>query len=390
MQTRRSLLGQAAAALLAADCRAQPATGDYDSLFDDFYARVPVVGLQGAIVEQGVVRWSRAAGFSDAERRIAMDADTAMNIASVTKTITAAAVLLLTERERIHLDSDISAYLPFAVRNPFHPKEPITARHLLTHTSSIADGPAYGRSYACSTDVPGLREWLVSFCADGHNYSPWSPGTNFSYSNVGFGLLGLMVETVSGQAFAAFCEREVFVPLAMRNSAVGTPKRRAAVDYTLGMPESSGRVMGNGRPLGVRGRTYSANCAYSFPTAPDGLLYTSANDFARFVAAMLATISNPGHSLLRPETLASIFREQFPKAGRPAPFPLMQGLCWYAVSAPDGAQVWMHSGADPGVRTIAMLHRPTSSGVVLFANTAPADGLNEAAGALLRRAARRH
>jgi len=78
-----------------------------------------------------------------------MRADTLINVGSVTKTTICTAVMQQWERKKFSLDDDVNAYLSFRVRNPAYPELPMTFRQLLTHTSSIADGPAYDRSYAC-------------------------------------------------------------------------------------------------------------------------------------------------------------------------------------------------------------------------------------------------
>ena len=134
-----------------------------------------------------------------------MTADTVLNVASISKTFTNAAVLQLWEDGRIDLDDDVNRYLPFRLVHPRHPGTAITFRHLLTHTASIGDGEAYDSSYACGDPAVSLGDWIEGYLVAGGKYYDAEesfldaePGETYSYSNVGFGLLGFLVEHISG------------------------------------------------------------------------------------------------------------------------------------------------------------------------------------------------
>jgi CubicO group peptidase (beta-lactamase class C family) len=191
-------------------------------------------------------------------------------------------------------------------------------------------------------------------------------------------VLGLVVEVAGGRPFSEFCVREIFGPLDMSATSFEPWTTGAqAVLYTLATTQGERVVREDRRsPVVWRGARYIANCRYAFPNFPDGLLRTSVRQFARFVRA-----------LLRPGAADEMFRAQMPEASRPASWPAAQGLAWYAVEGPRGL-IWLHTGADPGVRTVAMCSPRRRIAALLFANTAPAEGLPELAGACLRRAAR--
>jgi CubicO group peptidase (beta-lactamase class C family) len=389
--TRRTLLIQAVM-LAASGGKAHAQNSLYDAIVGAEFAKSNLVGLQAGVIEHGAAAWSGAYGFADAQDSAAMTPDTVINIASVSKTVTAAAVMRLVERHLLGLDDDVNSHLPFAVHNPYYDTYPITVRSLLAHTSSINDSPEYARSYVCGTPRASLADWLKDYLVPGgaiyskQNFHPWPAGEKFAYSNVAFGVLGCVVETVSGRAFSDFCDAEIFQPLGMARTSVGPAKvsDNLAVDYTLLAKVGAGeRVLPDTRrgPFELKGATYLANCTYNFPTASDGLVRTSVRDFAQFVCAILGT-----KELLQRSTRDTMFSEQFPRAEHPSARPVIQGLAWYAVRAPDGSLVWLHTGTDPGVATVAMLHRPTRSAVVMFANSAPADGLSDLAGSCLRAA----
>src|SRR5206468_3783671 len=116
---------------------------------DQVLAEARGPGMACAIVGPGQVRWSRGFGLADLERQQPMVADTLINVGSVSKTVTATALMQLWEQNRFGLQDDVARYLPFALRNPRFPEIPITFEQLLTHRSSIKDNwPTYDRTWA--------------------------------------------------------------------------------------------------------------------------------------------------------------------------------------------------------------------------------------------------
>ena len=188
-------------------------------------------GIAACVVRGDQIDWSAGYGWADIAGKKPMTPDTIQNIASVSKTITATAIMQLWEEKRFGLDDDVGEYFPFPIRNPRFPFTAITIRQLLTHTSSITDGPAYEPSYACGDPTMSLMDWLQTyFDPVGSNYDaennflPWPPGTlnppdePDSYSNLAFGLLGGLVEITSDQPFAEYCQQRIFDPLAMHDT----------------------------------------------------------------------------------------------------------------------------------------------------------------------------
>ena len=114
-----------------------------------------IPGLAACIVKSGRIVWSKGYGWSDIKKQLAMDPNrTVQNIGSISKTVTATAAMQLWEKGKFELDDDINHYLPFPVRNPLHADKLISFRSLLTHRSSIADGPAYGVATRAAIRTP--------------------------------------------------------------------------------------------------------------------------------------------------------------------------------------------------------------------------------------------
>jgi CubicO group peptidase (beta-lactamase class C family) len=215
--------------------------------------RQGVPAVSAAIVKRGAVVWARAFGQANVERRVPATTDTIFALASVTKTVTGVALMQLHEAGLVDLDADVSTYLPFAVSHPLHPARPITLRALMSHTASINDTTVWmasgamgsGLGYAGGDPTVNLtyacREYL---CPGGvyhsvENYHEWQPTQGYSYSNVGIALVGLVVQTVSGEDFYEYCYSHVLRPLGMTESfwrysdmqAARFPMERLAMPY---------------------------------------------------------------------------------------------------------------------------------------------------------------
>ncbi len=356
-------------------------------------------GLAACVVKNNDIAWSEGYGWADIEQQIPMSPDTLMNIGSISKTVTATAIMQLWEEGRFRLDDNINSHLPFTVRNPFHPSEPITFRQLLTHTSSLDDGPSYRQSYSCGDPKISLRTWVEEYLTPGGahydeagNFHDWKPGEEFDYCNVAFGLLGYLVEAMSGSSFGDYCRANIFEPLGMKETSwylanLNTAKH--AVPYTyVSNGEMRGRLVqedgeARGAPIG---EGYLRNCLYSFPNLPDGLLRTSVHQLAHFLRTYINNGSYEDRRLLQETTVRRILTSQLdqsmlPDEGRGL------GLAWYHWGADSCDLRWGHTGGDPGITT-RMLFRPADGvGVIVFTNSGQGWGVEEIAKRLLQEAA---
>lgn len=182
-----------------------------------------LMGMSVTVVAHDSVIFSQGFGTADWGRGIAVTDSTQYRIASISKSVAATALMLLYEQGLFHLDDDVSSYLGFALRNPNFPTAPITFRMLLAHTSSIQDGTGYGAfstaSFAADPPPP-LSSMLVAgrpyFTANMFRSEP--PGTFFAYSNVNYGVVGTLVERISGERFDVYCRQHILEPLGLAGS----------------------------------------------------------------------------------------------------------------------------------------------------------------------------
>ncbi len=224
-----------------------------------------------SVVKDGALFFAKGYGFADREKRVPVDPEkTLFRPGSVSKLFTWTAVMQLVERGQLDLDADINDYLrEFQIPDTY--PEPITMRHLLTHTPGFEDG-GLGYLFVRSADeIVPLSDSLKA-------HIPWRvrpPGTYSAYSNYGTALAGLVVANISGMPFNEYVEKNIFEPLGMENSTFREP-----------LPERIADNMATGydREKGVYKKE---DFEFISNFGPAGALSSSATDMARFMIAHL-------------------------------------------------------------------------------------------------------
>jgi CubicO group peptidase (beta-lactamase class C family) len=178
-------------------------------LADVVAGRTPATpGLSGLVVvvadRSGLVR---AQAFGDAvigERALAPD--TPIRVASISKLVVAIGVMRLVEAGKVDLDSDVSRWLGWPLRNPAFPDAAISLRQLLSHTAGIEDGPGYS--------LPLGADIRSALAAPAH-WAAAAPGGRFSYANLNYGIAATVMEAASGERFDRLMTRLVLAPLGL-------------------------------------------------------------------------------------------------------------------------------------------------------------------------------
>jgi len=208
--------------LAASLCSAQNWNDILSSRLQKIRTQYSLVGISVAAIKNGKIVAVGSAGLADIGRSIAVTENTMYRIASISKTVTATALLQLYEQGKFSLDEDVSPYLGFTLRNPSYPDVPITFRMLLSHTSSVQDGGGYNGFLTASTGTnpPPISTVLVP----GGTYftsNIWRsnrPGTYFAYTNLGFCIVGTLVEAISRERFDQYCLNHILKPLGLQGS----------------------------------------------------------------------------------------------------------------------------------------------------------------------------
>lgn len=192
----------------------------FDNLLCD--PEIPVLGYAFSIIKDGKIAYERQNGFrridtDNLENNLPMERDTRYRIASISKVFTAIAVMQLADQGKINVDDDISNYIGFSIRNPYYPDIMITVRQIMSHTSSIRDGSAYSIPHDVHIKECFIPEGKYFGNAE-HFAAPeegkdTSPGKYYVYSNLNFGILGTVVERLSGERFDHYMRKHVLLPL---------------------------------------------------------------------------------------------------------------------------------------------------------------------------------
>jgi len=194
-----------------------------DTKLKNIKQKYNLVGMTVAVVRDTSVIFAIGYGKRDVSRNLPMEADTQYRIASISKMVSATALMKLYDEGKFQLDDDISDYLGYSFRNPNFPDQKITFRKLMAHTSSIRDGSKYHTflSKGYSSDNPPSIEELFLKSGDYYAADIWaskSPNSNyFQYANANYGVVASLVEILSGKRFDQYCREELFAPLNMKS-----------------------------------------------------------------------------------------------------------------------------------------------------------------------------
>jgi CubicO group peptidase (beta-lactamase class C family) len=287
-----------------------------------------------AVMKDGEVIFQKGYGYIDVEKRIPVDAATSMfRPGSISKLFTWISVMQLAEQGKLDIDADVNDYVTqFKVKDTF-PGQPITLRHILTHTPGFEDG-ALG--YLIINDPNRIMPLAESL----EKYQPTRvvpPGTRVAYSNWATALAGLIVANVSGEDFNAYVENHIFKPLGMTHSTFREP-----------LPAEL-------EPYMAKAYKYAAGKYVELPYeiianfGPAGAAAVSAPDMANFARALLGGGELNGARILKPETLQQMLDEGF------AHDPRARGMGLGFIKRDFGGHDFQNFGHDGGT-TIFLSH----------------------------------
>ncbi len=185
-----------------------------DSVITALSTKYKIPGGGVAITDNGKVAFQSVFGFTKVENKEIAMPNSKFRLASVTKIFTAIGVMQLVERGKINLDNPVENYLTdLKIQSPNF-KNPISIRHLLTHTSGLTDDILNNSSCA---ETPSQQTLIALINEEVHAIQP---GYIFNYSNIGYGLLGIVIERISGMSYADYVQKNIFNPLGMTSTAV--------------------------------------------------------------------------------------------------------------------------------------------------------------------------
>ncbi len=321
--------------------------GSVEAVIDAEMPGSGVPGVAYAVVADGEVTSTGARGVVEAGTGRAVTADTPFQAGSITKSVTALAVMQLVEAGQVDLDAAVSQYLDGFSGQP---AGAVTVRQLLSHTSGFSTL----QGNAAHTDATGGPDELARLVDRLATLAPaYGPGERWEYSNTNYQILGRLVEVVSGQDYQAYVTDRILQPVGMADSFV------ADGEVHEEMATGHRPWFGTKRPLAEQ-RTDRA-------TAPQGGLVASAHDLALYLAMMM----NGQDDVLSADGKAQMMRPASPAS----PF---YGLGWFIdidIDIDNGT-VW-HSGSTPGFESLATMAPAEGDGVVVLVNAGSGIGFGE-------------
>jgi CubicO group peptidase (beta-lactamase class C family) len=328
--------------------------------------KIPSVAI--AVVKNDKIVWQRTLGFADVRSQMRPDPDTVYCWFSLTKLVTASAIMQLCEQGKIGLDSPVHDYLPYFSLQNGSSESKVTVHHLLTHSSGLSDKEWHAaRWYRLATEPePDPEVWLSRLLS---RYSKLrsKPGEKFSYSNVGFAVLGEVISKMSGKSYEEYVKENILEPLGMLhtdfviNSAMGS---NVAVGYER--PWSLNalllRLIGGGKALEGRENGFlSLKRLYAKGHSYAGLM-GSIEDLSHFVIAHNNAGDFEGHRILSEESVAAMKQCQLNSQGE-----CLRGLGWRVAS--DSNRTWVeHRGGGPGFKSEVRIYPDLGLGMAVLGN----------------------
>ena len=398
-------LGGSLAAQDAPDADSIPSTGvldrrmmGFDLAIREFLAEQQIPGAAVAVTDQGRLVFARGYGYADPETEQQVEPASLFRIASVSKPITAVAILTLVHQGKLDLDTPYLEILDLedeiaAAGDSFDPRQrDVTVRFLLQHRGGWDRDASFDPMFRsvpfarAQNVLPPAGPNTVIAAMMSHKLD-FNPGEKYAYSNYGYCLLGRIVEQLSGQTYEEFVREEVLRPMRIRSMRIGATR-------LAGRAEGEVRYFASGE-----GRSVFADDLNQAVPHPYGAWYleamdahggwiASAPDLARFAVAL----DDPRRCrMLGPAELAEIIARPDGLAGHDAdgkPKDAFYGLGWMVRPVGDRRNLW-HSGSLPGTATI-VIRRNDGRNFVCLLNTRESprgDNINQLIDRLMHEAA---
>ncbi len=341
-----------------------------DKFFTGKMKKSDRIGMQVAYIANDELQWVHSYGIKRYQSTESVNDSTLFMVASISKPVTALALMKLYDEGKLSLDDDINRYLPFNIVNPLFPERPITFRMLLTHVSSIRDNwSILERVYTIDQggDSPmSLESFLASYLLpDGEyydasrNFYKVPPQTEEHYSNVAYGLIGYLVERISGQPFSQYMNEQVFKPLKMNNTywfLSDVPHDNIASPHNMPYKETD-----------FKGTQVLNH--FGYPNYPSGQLRTTVTDYAQIVKLMLNKGKVGNTQFSSESTVDEFLRVQYPEIDT------WRAISW-SYNEFESPLYYMlmprypsHTGLDPGMSSVVSFDPKTGRGILIFSNS---------------------
>jgi len=314
--------------------------------------------ISACIIKNDSIVWYNGYGKAKLFPKKEPTPDTIYPVGSISKTVTATAVMQLWEQGLFDLDDDINDYLDFNVRNPNYPETPITFRMLLAHHSSLTGDKNLNYWYLSylyfthKKDYPSpLIKEIITPEEKFYKTNIWKnfiPGSKKTYSNFNYMLLEHLIEVLSEQSFSEYCKQNIFEPLNMSNTSF----------YFDDLKDKE--LAGSYHNIGsIYFLIPYIDVGYSF-----GGLKTSISDFSHYVMAYINEGMWNGFRLLKESTIDMMLTIQFENTSSYS----RQCIGWQRFGGFQGSRTFGHVGHTPGGSGAIFLNTTENYAQIFFIN----------------------
>jgi len=350
----------------------------FQSSFNAYVQQDGIVGAAYVVLDKGKITEAHTVGAADLEMRQPVDSNTIFHWASITKTFTAAAIMQLRDRGKISLDDPVVKYVPELTR--VHSEDNwisrVTLRHLLSHSAGFQSPTWPYRDDSKPWQPFEPTEWSQLVAMMPYQELAFAPGTRYQYSNPGFIYLARVIESVTGDPYQAYVQKNILTPLGMTRSYFNVSPyhlaRSRSNNYTV-------RINNDGRRGTIaNGREFNTGI-----TTPNGGLNAPIEDLARWVAFLASPGLSPSDSIiLARKSLEEMWQPVVPvNPGSNEP-PVWMGLSFFLYprgSGSDVATLVGHTGHQAAFRTFMVFNPHTGRAVIAAFNTSYDEGTTPAA-----------
>lgn len=302
--------------------------------------RQSVPSISVAVAQDGKIIWEEGFGWADREQRVSANEHTMYSLASISKPVTATGLMTLVQAGKVDLDKPANDYLGNAkLRARVGDAREATVRRVANHTSGLPQHAQY--FYA---DEPYARPSMDEAILRYGNLVT-APGEKYQYSNLGYGALDYIIQRVSGQSYADFMRREVFIPLGLTRTSVRIGPGLEAFAATRYGPD--------GLPIPL----------YDFDSPGSAAVYSSAHDLVRFGMFHLKAHLPDQRAILSDASIDEMHRRTSDGWGGSG------YSVGFAIESANGYRTVGHSGGMGGVSTQMRLFPEQKLAVVVLSNS---------------------
>ncbi len=359
----------------------------FATAFREFVQADQTVGASYVVLDQGRITDSETYGMADTAMKQPVDKNTVFHWGSITKTLTAVAIMQLRDRGKLSLDDPILKYVPELAR--VHSEDNgisrVTIRHLLSHTAGF-QGPTWPYKQGKAWEPFEPTEWSQLVAMMPYQELAFAPGAKFQYSNPGFIYLARVIEAITGDPYQVYVQKNILTPLGMTHTFYNVSPYHLAADradsYEIVLDEKGHEIV---RPYP---REFDTGT-----TTPNGGLNAPLEDLAKWISFLAGTNSTPGASaVLDRKSIEEMWQPVIPITEEGWAQPVSVGLSFFLYPRGTGDRTMTfvsHSGHQAGFMALFVLNPKNGRAIIIAANSVHGWGESPPAKKLFEEASQR-